>query len=92
MTVPPASRWSSRSEPVPVPKWITGTRRVEPGEEPRHVRLDEAAVVGGPSVPTQLSKIWSAWAPAVDLGVQVERGRVDQDRPSGRPRPRGRGT
>ena len=29
MTLPPASRWSSSSEPVSVPKWIDGTDGVE---------------------------------------------------------------
>ena len=78
MTEPPASRWSSSSEPVSVPKWITGTVRIEPGEEPRHVRLDEPAVVGRAERADPAIEDLEHLRTGRRLGVQVDRRRVDQ--------------
>ena len=92
MTSPPASRWSSSSEPVSVPKWIDGDARVERREEPRHVRLDEPPVVVGPEVADPAIEELEHLGPGGGLGVEVDGRGVDQASPSGRPRRPGRGT
>ena len=75
-----------------VPKWIDRDARLEGGEEPAHVRLDEPPVVVGAEVADPAIEELEHLRAGGGLGVQVERPSRRRAGPSARPRRPGRGT
>ena len=68
------------SSPVPTPKRMVGTPGAvgQLGEEPGRGRQHQLPVVVGVRIPAQLSKIWTARGPGVELGPEGGEGQVGE--------------